>query len=157
MRLIVTVFMLAMVVGCDTTRVYEKNHNFDERYWLVSEQPVFEFKVDDAEAPVNVYCNLRNSISYPYSRIFVKYTLNDSSGKEIKSDMINTFLFDKKTGEPQGASGVGDIYDHQIPLLTNYTFDSSGKYSVRFEQFMRTDTLEGMLAVGLRVERAGPQ
>ena len=31
-------------------------------------------------------------------------------------------------------------------------YKSKGKHKVKFEQFMRQDTLQGILAVGLRVE-----
>ena len=72
----------------------------------------------------------------------------------LKKELINSFLFDRKTGQPQGVSGVGDIYDHKLNLMENFSFEKSGKYSIQFEQFMRTDTLKGILAVGLRVERA---
>jgi gliding motility-associated lipoprotein GldH len=63
------------------------------------------------------------------------------------------FLFDQHTGKPQGSSGLGDIYDQRFPVISNYKFPSPGKYKVSFEQFMRKDTLEGVLAIGLRVER----
>ena len=68
--------------------------------------------------------------------------------------MISTFLFEEKTGKPLGSSGLGDVYDQQVPILKNYQFKKSGTYSLKFEQFMRTDTLSGILAVGFRLEDA---
>jgi gliding motility-associated lipoprotein GldH len=152
MRICALLAMLVLFNCCDDSRVYEKNNDFDERQWLASEKPAFEFTVTHDQS-YNLYCNLRNSITYPYSRIFITYTLKDSVGSEIKKEMINTFLFDEKTGKPQGSSGLGDIYDQQVVLLKNYTFSQPGTYTVQFEQFMRTDTLQGVLAVGLRVEK----
>ena len=73
---------------------------------------------------------------------------------EIKKEMINSFLFDEKTGKPQGTSGLGDIYDQQLLLLQNHKFNQAGKYTIQYEQFMRTDTLQGVLAIGVRVEKA---
>jgi gliding motility-associated lipoprotein GldH len=142
-----------MLVGCDETRVYEVNQDFGEQYWRVQEQPVFEFVIENEKEPYTLYCNLRNSVSYPYSRIFLNYTLKDSTDSVIKKELISSFLFDKKTGQPLGVSGLGDIYDHQVALLKNFSFEKPGKYTVQFEQFMRTDTLKGILAVGVRVER----
>jgi gliding motility-associated lipoprotein GldH len=63
-------------------------------------------------------------------------------------------LFHEKTGEPFGSSGLGYVFEHQFPLLENYTFKNPGKYTMRFEQFMRTDTLKGVLSVGIRVEKS---
>lgn len=142
--------------GCDRERVYEKNHDFENRYWAVREKPVFEFDVTDTTQAYSVYCNLRNSIDYPYSRIFIQYSLQDSSGNSLKKDLISSFLFDEKTGKPFGSSGLGDIYDQRIVLLENHTFKKTGKHSLQLEQFMRTDTLEGVLAVGIRLAQASP-
>ena len=80
------------------------------------------------------------------------YSLHDSTGAELEKKLVSKLLFDDKTGEPHGNSGLGDLYDHRLPLILNYQFEKSGKYRVKFEQFMRTDTLSGVLAVGLRVE-----
>lgn len=143
-----------IITACDDSRVYEKNYDFHERYWLITEKPSFDFTIQDTTQRLNLFCNIRNSVLYPYSRIFISYTLQDSTGHELKKTMINSLLFDEKTGEPYGNSGLGDIYDQQLELLKNFQFIKPGTYSVTFEQFMRTDTLQGVLAVGLRVETA---
>ena len=151
MRIISLLAILVLLNCCDNSRVYEKNYDFTERYWLIHDKPAFEFTVNNGQ-PYNLYCNLRNSLTYPYSRIFITYTLKNSTGSELKKEMINTFIFDEKTGKPLGSSGLGDIYDQQLLLLKDYTFGESGTYTLHFEQFMRTDTLQGVLAIGLRVE-----
>jgi gliding motility-associated lipoprotein GldH len=142
--------------SCDESRVYEKNTDFHSRHWLVSEKPEFEFEIKDTLQSYNLYCNVRNSLDYPFARIFITYYLRDSSGVTLEKRLVRRVLFDDKTGEPQGESGLGDIYDHSIVLKTNYQFPFSGKYRITFEQFMRTDTLAGVLAVGLRVETNNP-
>ena len=150
---IVLLLMVVSLAGCgDDTRVYEKNHDFEDRYWLITEKPSFDFVANDT-TQYTLYCNIRNSVSYPYSRIFVTYFLKDSSGVELKKEMVGDYLFDQKTGEPLGVTGLGDLYDQRLPLLKNFKFPYSGKYAVQFEQFMRTDSLQGVLAVGLRVEK----
>ena len=153
MRITALLAIIVLLNCCDNSRVYEKNYDFSERHWLVNEKPSFEFTVANDQS-YNLYCNLRNGLTYPYSRIFITYTLKDSVGTELKKEMINSFLFDEKTGKPNGSSGLGDIYDQQFLLLKDYSFSQPGKYTVQFEQFMRTDTLQGVLAIGLRVENA---
>lgn len=146
--------IISVLFSCDDNRVYEKNSDFDSRYWRVSEQPEFEFEISDTLSSYNLYCNVRNSISYPFARIFINYYFRDSSGLLLEKEMVGKLLFDDKTGEPKGNSGLGDIFDHRIPLKMNYKFEYPGKYKVNFEQNMRPDTLSGILAVGLRVEKA---
>jgi|APTNR8051073442_1049403.scaffolds.fasta_scaffold00018_65 gliding motility-associated lipoprotein GldH len=141
-----------MITACDDSRVYEQNYDFSERYWLMAEKPSFDFTIQDTTLHYNLFCNIRNSVAYPYSRIFIRYSLQDSSKNELKNEMITSFLFDEKTGKPFGSSGLGDIYDQQPELLRDFKFNTPGTYSITFEQFMRTDTLQGVLAVGVRVE-----
>lgn len=158
MRIFFVVASLAMFLSaCDDHRVFEKNHDFTERHWIATDQPEFEFEIADSTARYNLYCNLRNSASYPWSRVFVRYTLRDSTRKILEGALTEHFLFDAKTGKPFGSSGIGDLYDHQFPILENHTFPHTGKFTVSFGQYMRMDTLKGILAVGLRVERATPE
>lgn len=155
MRIVGVTFLLAVFLSaCDENRVYEKNRDFRERSWLVSDTAVFEFRIADTVRNYNLYCNIRNSVAFPYSRLFVNSYLEDSAGRVIQKKLVETYLFDRNTGKPMGSSGLGDIYDHRISLMNAYRFPYSGKYKMRFEQNMRKDTLEGILAVGLRVEKA---
>src|SRR5688572_17997591 len=141
-----------LLFACDQSRVYEQNVDFEERYWVVSDKPEFEFTIDKPADKYTLYGNVRNSISYPYARIFFTYYLLDSTGAELEKKLVGQHLFDSKTGKPFGTSGLGDIYDHRFELLKNYQFKYRGTYKMRFEQLMRVDTLQGILAVGLRVE-----
>jgi gliding motility-associated lipoprotein GldH len=154
MRWIGIVAALVLLGACDQTRVFEKYQDFENGQWLASEKPEFEFIIKDTRVRYNLYGNVRNAVSYPWSRFFMNYSLQDSSGHEIQKSLASDFLFDAKSGEPLGDSGLGDIYDHRLLLLKDYQFQKTGTYKVKFEQFMRTDTLAGILAVGLRVELA---
>jgi gliding motility-associated lipoprotein GldH len=139
--------------SCDTNRVYEDNVEFKDRSWKIAEPAQLEFYIQDTAMRYNLYLNIRNSIDYPYSRLFVNYSLQNAEGKEISKKMISEYLFDQKTGQPKGNSGLGDLYDHEFIFLMDHAFMTPGKYKVKFEQFMRQDTLQGIIAVGLRVER----
>jgi gliding motility-associated lipoprotein GldH len=141
-----------LFLACDESRVYEQNADFEERYWLIGDKPEFEFTIDKPADKYTVYGNVRNTVSYPYARLFFTYYLLDSTGAELEKKLVGQHLFDSKTGEPFGTSGLGDIYDHRFELLKNYQFKYRGTYKMRFEQLMRVDTLQGILAVGLRVE-----
>lgn len=156
MRVILFSLLVVLIWSCDSDRLYEKNHDFEDRAWLASDKPVFEFTVSDTLKHYNLYCNIRNSVDYPYSRIFITYSLQDSSGTSVAKNLISAFLFEEKTGKPLGSSGLGDVYDQQVPILKNYKFPKSGTYSINFDQFMRTDTLSGILAVGFRLEATMP-
>lgn len=154
MRVIVfTLLCAGLLTACNTNRVFERNEDLNDQSWLVGNTPSFDFLITDTTAHYNLYCNIRSEVSYPKANLYFTYYLTDSTGIAFEQKLISEFLFDKKTGKPFGKSGLGDIYDHQIVLLKNYKFNYPQKYTVAFEQFMRMDTLPGILAVGLRVEK----
>jgi gliding motility-associated lipoprotein GldH len=139
--------------SCDSKRIFEDNMEFRERNWKITEPVQFEFQIDDASKKYNLLMNIRNSLDYPYARIFVNYNLLKQDSVSLSKKMIAEYLFDQKTGKPFGTSGLGDIYDHQFPILRNYSFEKTGIYKIKLDQFMRMDTIPGILAVGVRVEK----
>jgi gliding motility-associated lipoprotein GldH len=112
-----------------------------------------EFEILDSVAHYNVYYRIRNSSDYPFARIFVQYSLLDAKKVEIQNKLLSSNLFDQRTGMPLGSSSIGDRFDHQFLILGKHKFHQLGKHLIRFEQFMRTDTLKGIEAVGVRVEK----
>jgi len=145
-------FTLLLVTGCDSNRVFEDYAEFEDKTWKVKSPAIFEFQIQDSTKKYNLYYNVRNSIDYPYARLFVQYSLQDSAGTELSKKLVSNYLFDQKTGRPLGRSGLGDVFDNQFLILDNHQFKSRGVYRVRLEQFNRQDTLKGILAIGLRVE-----
>ena len=51
-------------------------------------------------------------------------------------------------------TGVGDLYDNQIPFKRNVRFPLAGIYHFEIEQGMRLETTPLILDVGLRIEKA---
>lgn len=139
--------------GCDSRRVFEENRELAHRFWRYEDVPVFEFQIENSLTDYNLYFNVRNSLDYPWTRINVSYNLQDSAGQSLAQKLVFHDLFDA-TGRPYGQSGIGDLYDHQFPLLEKFRFPRPGSYSLRLTQFSREDTLKGVIAVGVRIERA---
>lgn len=152
-------FVLALTAsllftGCDSRRVYEQNYDQSSAQWLVGDSIRFSFSIPDTSGRYNIICNLRNTNAYPYSRIFIQYALTDSLRQSAERQMISGYLFDPRTGKPEGRSGIGDIFSHRFALLKAYHFHVAGSYELAITQMMRTDTLQGIVSVGLRVEKA---
>ncbi len=157
MRLGIIFFLVVVLFACDSERVYEQNVNLKARYWRVDEPMVFDFNIEDQSQPYNIYYNVRNSLEYPYARLFIQYTLSDSVGTEIDKKLNAQFLFDQKTGKPFGQSGIGDVFDHQFLIIEKHVFKQPGKYQLKIEQYNRQDTLRGILAVGFRLEKSAKE
>lgn len=157
MRSGIIFFLVGVLIACDSNRLYEQNINLKERYWRVDEPMVFDFIIEDSSQPYNIYYNIRNSLEYPYARLFIQYTLTDSVGTQIDKKLNAQFLFDQKTGKPFGQSGIGDVFDHQFLIFEKHVFKQPGKFQLKIEQYNRQDTLRGILAVGFRLEKSSMQ
>jgi len=151
-QLAAAVFFLA---SCDANRVFEENQDIAENQWPVKLAPVFEFEITDTTQQYHVFFNVRNALHYPFYNLYLRHTLTAPDGQLVNSYLHEMLLMDPKTGEPKGR-GAGDIFDHQFRALKNVRFRQAGKYRLKLNQYMRQDPLPGIMAVGVRVEKATP-
>ena len=140
-----------MSISCDSSRVYEDYEDFEEAFWHMDSVQSFPFEITDIEKKYNLLATFRNSSAYPFYNIYFQYTLTDSLDSVVVKELKEADLFDPKTGQPKG-SGLGDLFDHTVPLLENYSFTSEGIFYLKMQQQMRLDSLPFILSVGARVE-----
>jgi gliding motility-associated lipoprotein GldH len=152
-RLLFALVVCAVLFSCDSQRVYETNKDFAQGQWPQRDTAKFVFTIADTAVVYNVLVNVRNTLDYETARLFVNYTLMDSAGTVMRKRLLENMLFDRKTGEPFGKSGLGNIYDHQIMVEPRMKFPYAGSYEVRLTHLMRVDSLQEILSVGVRVER----
>ena len=138
--------------SCNNNRVFEKNKDFDNNAWRISDIQEFNFDIKDTSKKYEIFFNVRNALFYEYYNLYVKHTLIGPDGKVISTSLHEMFLMDKKTGEPLG-EGAGDIFDHQILALKKQQFSQPGTYTLKLQQYMRRDPLPGIMSVGVRVEK----
>jgi gliding motility-associated lipoprotein GldH len=149
---LLAIAVLLCGTGCDPSRVYEQNTELEDACWPLSYAPAFTFSIPDTAA-YNLYLNVRHESDFQTANLYVTWHLKDSTGRVMQEKLQTFFLFDKKSGKPLGRSGLGDLYDHQFPLLQTVRFPSPGVYTLEVTHFMRTDTLKHIQAIGARVER----
>lgn len=147
-----SIIMLGLfILSCDTSRVYEEFNDMEDAFWHIDSIQRFPFTIENTSQTYNLLATFRNASSYPYYNIYFQYSLKDSADRVLKEELREYDFFDAKTGEPLG-SGLGDLFDHLVPLEESYEFDRTGDYSIELKQYMRLDTLPFILSVGARVE-----
>lgn len=146
---ILFLFLLAVVWSCDSERVFEDDQSFENHSWHMDNMPQFSFEIDDTSA-MNIYFKMRNDLEYPFQNIYLTYYLLDEAGEEIASELVNIELFDEITGKPQGKGN--SIYQSSEAILTSYSFPKAGEYTLKFAQYMRSESLAGVHSVGVRIE-----
>ncbi|BDC98181.1 gliding motility lipoprotein GldH [Persicobacter psychrovividus] len=144
--------LLTCCWACGPNHVYEAMHKFEDQQWQDQDAPVFDFSIADPAETYDVTCLIRNTLEYPKHNIYLTYTLEDSTGQVLDSELLKKDLFDATTGRPLG-KGMGDIYDHEFALKTDFRFPHRGGYRLKLQQFVRNEgtSLPNIVAVGVRV------
>ena len=151
MRFIQVFFLFTMasiVASCDSDVVFEENKSIDGGQWDKTNAINFEFEIADTNTLHNIFINLRNGENYPFSNLYLFAELEFPNGKKA-TDTLQCFLADQ-TGKWLG-SGLGDIYDHRLIYKERKQFPMTGNYRLSLRQGMRTDKLEGIRDVGIRL------
>jgi gliding motility-associated lipoprotein GldH len=139
------------IAGCTSRSLFDQNTHLSSGIWRPADTAVFEVPIKDTLIPCNFYINLRVSKTYAYSNLWVfLYTTNPRG--DIEKDTLEFVLADPE-GRWQG-KGVSDILEYDIMFRYKAVFPESGTYRFAFEQGMRSEALEGITDIGLRIERS---
>jgi gliding motility-associated lipoprotein GldH len=143
---------MAAFGSCESGYVFDGNLALPGHEWNWRDRANFEVDIQDTTRLYDLYVNARISESYPYSNLFVLLHQVAPSG-DSSTARIDLVLFEPD-GKPLGLRR-GTIYEYQIKAVSGKTFDQAGRYTYGLEQNMRTNTIKGVLDIGLSVKPAG--
>ncbi len=149
------IILAAFLSACDSAKVFEENIALENHIWSVENHPKFQVEIIDTLSKMKLTVNIRHSAHYPFSNLWVFVNTTSPEGAQ-STDTLECVLA-AKDGSWLG-SGLGDIWDIQIPLKTQ-TFSSPGDYVFEIEQAMRygdkarIEQLPEIMNVGLRIEK----
>jgi gliding motility-associated lipoprotein GldH len=147
-------FLLLYVViifsSCDNSRVIDDYHILPHSKWEKDSVQTYSFQVLRRKQNHNIYFNVRNDQSYGYSNLWLFVTLTSPTG-EAKCDTIQLVLAES-SGKWLG-KGFSGTYNNRLIYRRNVFFPEPGQYAVRIQHGMRPDILDGISAIGIRVEK----
>lgn len=139
-----------LFTACDAKRVFDENIGIEEENWNRKNKAKFEVVITDTISLHNFYINLRNSPDYAKRNIYL-YIKTTFPNNRVAIDTLAFFLADKE-GKWLG-KGIGRIKDNRILFKAGVRFPYKGKYLFEIEQGMRHEVLEGVVDVGIRIEK----
>lgn len=150
--LFLVVLVAMLMTSCDGTVFYSEYADINEDGWEISDSACFDVQVDDTTRLFNLYVEVRNSIDYSYSNLFlfVNTTFPDGS---VSCDTMELPLADP-TGAWLGKHS-GRYVDSRYRLRGQpVRFPMLGKYHFAIVNGMRDEAIEGIAHVGFLVEYA---
>jgi gliding motility-associated lipoprotein GldH len=145
------VLTIILITACDRTRVFEENKKIPDGAWKQDFSVGLDAEITDTTTMQNILVNVRNAGDYNYSNLFLFVKMVFPDGK-VTSDTLECTLADP-SGKWQG-DGLGDIWNHQIMFKPHILFPRTGKYHFEIQQGMRTETVKGIMDVGIRIEKS---
>jgi gliding motility-associated lipoprotein GldH len=147
------ILLTALLCACTDAPVFQADEPIPEGAWDRSYKPVFEFDITDTVSKHDVFIDVRHTGDYAFSDLFLFVDLNGPGGRSIR-DTVECLL-----AEPSGkwyGKGLGfifaDRYQAHVLYKLGNRFPANGRYSIRLEQAMRTERLQGILDVGVSIE-----
>lgn len=147
--------LLVLLTSCSETPVFQADVPIPDGEWARGSKPAFRFTITDTVSRHDLYIDVRHSGDYLFSDLFLFVDLEGPEGRKVR-DTVECLLADP-TGRWYG-KGAGfifaDRYQAHVLYKLGNRFPAAGEYSVTLEQAMRTDTLHGVLDIGVSVMRS---
>lgn len=146
-NLIWIILFSSFFISCSNA-IYENNIDFESEVWHLDSSLTYTFEIEDINSEYEILYVFRNNLDYPYHNLFIQNFLYSPNNNKIISDIQEVILMDKKTGKPYG-KGFAGIYQNKFIAISSLQFTEKGTYTFRLKQYMREETLGGILSVGI--------
>ena len=144
------ILLITGIVSCDRKRVFEAYKTLDDNGWNKDSVVIFDVALSDTIKNHNLYVNIRNKGTYPYSNLWLFLSVGSPDGKMV-TDTVE-FSLAEASGRWKG-SGIGDLHDNQILYKSSVYFPHKGNYTFHIKQGMRDNVLPGIRDIGIRIEK----
>jgi len=142
--------VLLSTISCDPKTVFDNFIGIEKAGWNKDSVKIFSVVVNDTLINHNIYLNLRNRTTYPFSNIWLFIGIQSPDG-EILKDTVQYALADT-SGKWLG-EGFSGIKDNRFLYRGNVYFPRRGTYVFSVRHGMRQELLTGISDIGFRVEK----
>lgn len=142
----------SMLTSCGRDNLYTKNVPLDPAGWPAGQFIRFEVPVADTQGAYTIFLQVRNDGRYETSNLWLFITTHSPTGATLR-DTVECRLANEE-GRWQGR-GSGGRYSLEIPFRYRVRFPEKGTYLFEIEHGMRTNRLNYITDLGLRIEKAG--
>ena len=146
------------MVSCDDSIVQSDFKATTNGYWNKDSVVEFNFSGLDTLQTHQMFINIRNDNTFPYSNLFLIAAMEYPNGDTV----IDTLEY--LMAQPDGTwlgKGYGSIKENKLWYKENIVFPSSGVYTLRLSHAMRKNgnvegdvNLEGITDVGFEIVKS---
>ena len=141
--------LIGLFAGCESD-VYNEEKKIDNAIWTYANPIEFSFAIEDTTSLYNIFLETKHKEDFPSANAYAKLFVGLPNGT-IREQQVSLELADPK-GEWYGKCSGGNCLN-RLSFMPKANFDQVGIYKIRFEQYTRKDSLEGIESLRLIVEK----
>jgi len=145
------IFFLFALSSCNDSVVLSELTAIDSGKWGFEDSRMITAELNDTLTPMNYFIEVRHGANYPYQNLIL-YFKTYYPNNTYKVDTIDCPLAER-SGKWYG-SGLGDLLHNRIMFKRNVQLPQGGNYKFELQHAMRSDTIEEVYDIGLRIEKA---
>ncbi len=135
-----------LLTSCGPNYIFNKDYPIANKTWLYRDTLNFDVAIEDTSTRYNIFLDIAHSDDFANENAYVNIFTKAPNGKRTKN-ILSVEMADK-TG--QWLNGSCLVH---IPLQENVQFQQKGNYIFTIAQNNRTDSLQMIESVGLKVEK----
>jgi gliding motility-associated lipoprotein GldH len=151
-RPIAALACILFFAACGTNYEYHSTESIEDACWTYTDTINFDFTIEDTSAIYTLYVDFDHTADYPYQNVYTKLYTRFPNGKRLSR--VTSFNLFNNQGESNGNCS-GDACNVHLILQENAFFSDPGNYTITLEQNMRKDSIRGIKAIGLAIEKTG--
>jgi len=146
-----------VLLSCNSKTVFSEYQSLPNETWFLNNKIVFNVDNTDTIINKNVFINIRNTVNYPFSSLFLIAKIETPN----KGQIIDTLEYEMADNYGNWlGSGISNLKENKLIYKQNYHFSNKGNYKFTIQQATRSNNdiegsmpLKGISDVGLSIEK----
>lgn len=140
-----------LTTSCSDDTVYQESVDFPGAVWGKENVANFTYATNDTVGSYDIVIDIRNQNNYPFQNFWLFANFYSPKG-DVYRDTLECVLADN-SGRWIG-EGMGSVHHLPVSFLKDIKFSQTGKYRLELIQGMRTDSLQGIRDIGIRINHS---
>lgn len=152
--------IILFLSSCNTKVVSSEYKSLSGAVWNKEKVLEFSFSEMDTIQEYNLFINVRNDNTFPYSNLFLITSLSTPEGEVLQDTLEYNMALPDGTWLGKGS---GSLKENKLWYKENIVFPTSGVYTLEVSHAMRKNgnvqgiiALEGITDVGLEITKSNP-
>jgi gliding motility-associated lipoprotein GldH len=149
-KILLLLALAGLLYACGDGYAYQKRLAVNPQAWTYADTLDFRFTITDTTARYNLYVDVTHADTFAWQNLYTRLYTRFPDGRRLNKPL--SFDLYTSRGESNGKCS-GNTCRVETVLQANTRFDQAGEYVITVAQFMRQDSLRGIVEVGLAVEK----